>query len=82
MTSVLGIFIGGLLVLSLFGAVVNLLVRSGTLPGLLAVQLVAAVIQAALVPFFNAGFVSTYFDLKLRAQKPDLAARVGAFGNP
>ena len=46
----------------------DFLVRTDTMAGLLAIQLVAAVIEAATVPLFLAGFVATYGDLRLRAK--------------
>lgn len=82
MTVVLLLFMLALFGMQMCAGLLYLVVQSGTVSGLLAVQLVSAVIQAATVPFFNAGFVSTFYDLKLRSQGTDLAARVEVLDNP
>ena len=82
MTVVLLLFVVAMFAMQLCAGLLYLVVRSGTLTGMLAVQLVSAVIQAATVPFFNAGFVSTFYDLKLRMQGQERAARVEPISNP
>jgi hypothetical protein len=82
MSVVLALFVLALFGMQLCAGVVYLVVRSGTVSGLLAVQLVSAVIQAATVPFFNAGCVATFYDLKLRGQGTGLPDRVEALDNP
>ena len=45
---------------------------------LLSTVLISALLNVVAVPFFSAMLIATYWDLKLRKEGGDLAARVGA----
>jgi hypothetical protein len=76
------IFVFYLIAAALIGAVLPIVILSGSenaaMVGMLSTLLIGVLVSLLMTPFFSALFLSLYWDLKLRKEGGDLAARIGA----